>query len=103
MYWDTLIRADTNTAPSPTVQSQTKLFNGTNLGLVYWTNMDIAGSFASDNTYIVLALRVWLWFAGASALTMYQYTAHQLFLTLTVGDKPQFLAPAWYFKGVLAA
>jgi len=96
-YWDSLIRADTNTAPSPTVQSQTKLFNGTNLGLMYWTNMDIAGAFASDNTYIVLALRVWLWFTGASALTQYQYTVHQLFLTLTVGDKPQFTAPAWYF------
>lgn len=46
-YWDTLIRADTNTAPSPTVQAQTRLFNGTNLGLKYWTNMEIAGAFAS--------------------------------------------------------
>jgi len=96
-YWDTLVRADTNTAPTPTVQQQTRLFNGTNLGLTYWTNMAIASAFASDNTYIVLALRVWLWFTGNHALTMYQLAAHQMYVTLSIGDKPQFQSPCWYF------
>lgn len=96
-YWDTLLRADTNTAPSPTVQKETYLFNGTNLGLEYWTNMDIAGVFASDNSFIVLAMRCWLHFTGDSALTMYQYTANQLYLQLHVADKPQFSGPCWMF------
>ena len=97
MYWDTLIRADIDTAPTPTVSNETMLFNGTNLGLEYWTNMNIAGSFASDNTYVVLALRVWLWFKSTNALIMYQLSVHQMFLQLIVGDKPQFAAQAWYF------
>jgi hypothetical protein len=96
-YWDTLLRADTDTAPDPVVSNETQLFNGRNLGLEYWTNMNIAGSFASDNTYVVLALRVWLWFNGASALTMYQLCVHQMYLQFIVGDKPQFAAQAWYF------
>jgi hypothetical protein len=96
-YWDTIIRADTNTAPSPTVQNETQLFNGTNLGLEYWTNMKVAGVFASDETYVVLAIRVWLWFNYYYALTMYQLTVHQMYLTLVVGDKPQFQGPSWLF------
>jgi hypothetical protein len=96
-YWDTVIRADANTAPSPTVQNETQLFNGTNLGLEYWTNMKVAGVFASDETYVVLAMRVWIWYISTSALTMYQLTVHQMYLTLNVGDKPQFQGPAWLF------
>jgi hypothetical protein len=96
-YWDTLIRADSDTAPDPTVSNETQLFNGRNLGLEYWTNMNIAGAFASDNTYVVLALRVWLWFKGDSALLMYQLCVHQMYLQFIVGDKPQFAAQAWYF------
>jgi len=102
-YWDSLIRADKDAAPDPLVANETSLFNGRNLGLEYWTNMNIAGSFASDNTYVVLALRVWLWFIEgsgqrtASALLMYQLAVHQMYLQLIVGDKPQFAAQAWYF------
>lgn len=96
-YFDTLLRADTNTAPSPTVAQSTNLFNGTNLGQAYWTNMDVAGQFASDNTYIVLAMRCWLWFTGTSALLMYQLCATQLYLTLQVGDKAMFHGPSWLF------
>lgn len=96
-YYDTLIRADTNTAPTPTVQSSVQLFNGTSLGLEYWTNMDIAGAFASDNSYIVLALRCFVNFTGTSALLQYQLTMNQLYLQLVVADKPQFSGPAWFF------
>lgn len=96
-YWDTLLRADTNTAPDPVVSNEVQLFNGRNLGLEFWTNMNIAGAFASDNTYVVLALRVWLWFTGTNALLMYQLMVHQMFLQFIVGDKPQFAAQCWYF------
>jgi hypothetical protein len=96
-YYDTLLRTDTSTAASPTVQQDTQLFNGTNLGLLYWTNMKVAGVFASDETFVVLAMRAWFWFIGSGALIMYQLTAHQLYLTLNVGDKPQFQGPSWSF------
>jgi len=96
-YWDTLIRADTGAAANPVVANQTRLFNGTNLGQNFWTNMTAAGVFPSDNTYIVLAIRVWMWFINTAALTQYQLCAHQLYITLTVGDKPQFQSQAWYF------
>jgi hypothetical protein len=59
--------------------------------------MNIAGSFASDNTYVVLAIRVWLWFNSTNALTQYQLAVHQMYLDFIVGDKPQFSAQAWYF------
>lgn len=96
-YYDTLVR-ETNDEFAGTVVSQTtRLFNGTNLGQAYWTNMNAAGVFPSDNTYIVLSIRCYLFFKGTSALLMYARVSQQLYLTLFVGDKPQFQAPAWYF------
>lgn len=97
MFYDTLIRADTNTAPTPTVAATTALFNGTNLGLEYWTNMNIAGVFSSDETYIILAIRAWLFFTGSNALLQYQLACNQMYLSLNVGDKPQFSGPVWLF------
>lgn len=97
-YYDTLIRANTNTAPDPTVSQTTRLFaTGTNLGQTEWTNMLAAGQLPSDQSYIVLALRVWLWFKGDSALLMYQLVAHQMYLSLVMGDKSQFAGPCWLF------
>lgn len=96
-YWDSIIRVDQDTAPTPTVGADTRLFNGTNLGQNEWTNMVNAGQFPSDNTYIVLSIRCHLWFTGSSAQLMYTRTSVQLYLTLNVGDKPQFNAPCWYF------
>jgi hypothetical protein len=96
-YWDTLIRADYNSNPNPQVAQQTQLFNGTNLGLEFWTNMSIAGAFASDNSYIALAMRCYVQYIGPYADIMYALTAQQLYLQFTVADKPQFQGPAWYF------
>jgi hypothetical protein len=96
-YYDTLIRANADEAPSVTVQQSTQLFNGTNLGLEYWTNMSIAGSFASDNSYIALCMRCFVWYVGTDAPRMYTLTATQLYLNFTVADKPQFSGPAWFF------
>lgn len=97
-YWDTIIRVDANTAPATTVTSPTRLFaTGNNLGDNSWTNMLTAGQLPSDQSYLMLAMRVWLWFVGTSALTMYQLAVNQLYLNLVMGDKPQFTAPCWYF------
>lgn len=97
-YYDTLIRADLNTAPTPTVTTPTRLFaSATNLGQQQWTNMLAAGQLPSDQSYIVLAMRVWLWFVGTNALLMYQLAVNQLYLNLVMGDKSQFAAPCWFF------
>jgi hypothetical protein len=96
-YWDSIIRVQSDTAPTPTVVSRTRLFNGVNLGVQAWTNMVTAGQFPSDNTYIILAMRCFMHYQGTAAMSMYKQTANQLYLTLFVGDKPQFQAPAWFF------
>lgn len=55
-----------------------------------------AGQLASDQTYVVLALRVWLYFNGTNDRTFYQQVTSQLYFTFSLGDKPQFVAPSWY-------
>ena len=94
-FWDTLIR--TTGDPSPTLQNSTRLFGNANVGNLALTNLQTAGQFASDQTYVIMALRAWLFFDGANARTNYQGTVSQLYFTLTLGDKPQFVAPCWYF------
>lgn len=92
-FWDTLIRT---TGGTPTVNPSTKLFGNANVGNLALTNLQVAGQLASDQTYVILALRCWLYFDGTNARELYLQTASQLFFTLTLGDKPQFVAPCWY-------
>ena len=61
------------------------------------TNMQTAGQLASDQTYVCLALRCWLYFDGTNRRANYLRVASQLYFTFSLGDKPQFSAPAWYF------
>lgn len=61
------------------------------------TNLAVAGQLASDQTYVILALRVWLHFNGTNRRLLYLGTASQLYWTLVLGDKPAFTAPTWYF------
>ncbi len=92
-FWDTLVRT---TGVSPNLQASTRLFGNANVGNLSLTNLQVAGQLASDQTYVILALRVWLYFDGTNRRDLYQQTASQLYFTLTLGDKPQFVAPCWY-------
>jgi len=94
-FWDTLIR--TTGDPTPPLQSSTRLFGNANVGSLALTNLQVAGQLASDQTYVTLALRNWTFFDGTNRRANYLGVASQLFFTLTLGDKPQFVAPAWYF------
>ena len=94
-FWDTLIR--TTGDPTPTIQPSTRLFGNANVGQLALTNLQVAGQLASDQTYVALALRCWLFFDGTNARANYQNVLAQLYFTLTLGDKPQFVAPCWYF------
>jgi len=96
-FYDTLVRAAANTAPTPLVPSMTRLFSSANIGNVALTNMKAAGQLSSDQTYVIHALRAFLYFRGAQAADMYAGCASQLYWTLEIGDKPFFQMGAWYF------
>lgn len=105
-FYDTLIRAEADSATSPNITAETRLFNGTSLGQEAWTNMQVAGQFSSDSTYILLAMRCYMQFWGGTGTSgssspkpseLYALTAQQLYLTLITGEKPMITAPAWMF------
>lgn len=92
--WDTLIR--TTGDPTNPIVNSTKLFGNANIGNLAFTNLTTAGQLASDQTYVILALRCYLFFDGTNRRRNYVETAAQLFWTLIVGNKPMFQAPCWY-------
>ncbi len=94
-FWDTLIRVTGN--PSPILQQSQRLFGNANVGSLALTNLQVAGQLASDQTYIILAMRCCMFFEGDNRRINYLQAASQLFFTMTLGDKPAFQAPAWYF------
>lgn len=42
-------------------------------------------------------MRAWLYFDGTNDRAFYQQVTSQLYFTLSLGDKPQFSAPCWYY------
>lgn len=92
--WDTLVRS--TGSPATPIQASTSLFGNANVGQLALTNLQVAGQLASDQTYVTLALRCWLFFDGTNARTFYQQVTSQLYFTYQLGDKPQFVAPCWY-------
>lgn len=93
--WDTLIRCQGD--PAQPIVNSTKLFGNANIGDLSKTNLQTAGQLASDQTYVILALRCNLFFDGTNRRQNYLGVTSQLFWTLTVGTKPMFQAPCWYF------
>jgi hypothetical protein len=93
--WDTLIR--TTGDPTTPIVNSTKLFGNANIGNLALTNLQTAGQLASDQTYVVLALRCFMFFDGPNRRDNYLNVTSQLFWTLTVGTKPMFQAPCWYY------
>jgi hypothetical protein len=95
-FYDTLIRTY-GTTVTPAIGSSTRLFGNANVGNLALTNLQVAGQLASDQTYVILAMRCWLYFNGTARRANYLQVTSQLYWTMTVGDKPQFQAPCWYF------
>lgn len=93
-FYDSIVRS--TGVPSPLVQARSVLFGSANVGNLALTNLQVAGQLAADQTYVVLALRCWLYFDGTTHRDLYLQTVSQLYFTFTLGDKPQFVAPAWY-------
>jgi hypothetical protein len=93
-FWDSLVR--TTGDPAVAIPNTTRLFGNANVGNLALTNLQVAGQLASDQTYVILALRVWLFFDGTNRRANYLGVAAQLYFTLNLGDKPMFVAPCWY-------
>ena len=94
-FWDTLIRTTGN--PTVPLQNSTNLFGNSNVGNLALTNLQVAGQLASEQTYVILALRASLYFNGTNRRANYLRVNSQLYWTLIVGEKPMFQAPCWYF------
>jgi hypothetical protein len=89
------------------VQQQTRLFSGTNLGQRAFTNMKIAGQLVADRTFKIKGLRALTHFRagedtpgfGSPAYLvhrLYLQCQAQLFWSVIIGDKPQFVAGTHY-------
>lgn len=92
--WDSLIRTYSNGHAA--IVTPTKLFGNANVGQLALTNLQTAGQLASNQSFVILSFRVWLFFAGTNRRVLYSGVASQLFWTVTLGEKPQFQAPCWY-------
>lgn len=93
--WDTLVRTTGN--PATTISNNTALFGNANVGQLALTNLQTAGQLASDQTFVILALRCYMLFDGTNRRANYLNVSAGLIWTLTLGTKPMFVAPAWYF------
>lgn len=93
-FWDSLIR--TTGVPAAALGASTRLFGNANVGNLALTNLQTAGVLASDQTYVILSLRCYLYFDGTNARANYQNVSSQCTFTLNLGTKPQFQAPVWY-------
>jgi len=83
------------------------MFTTAQAGVISTTNMEGAGSLPAGQTYLILALRVFLYFrqvqtAAAVVLgvnldtTYYHHAISQLYFQLFIANKEYFAAPAWY-------
>lgn len=93
--YDTLVRSTGN--PSPAVVNGAALFGAASVGQIALTNLTTSGQLSSDQTYVILALRCFMFFDGTNRRANYLNTATQLIWTLTLGTKPMFTAYSWYF------
>jgi hypothetical protein len=75
--------------PAAPIGPSTRLFGNANVGNLSLTNLQVAGQLASDQTYVILSLRTFLFFDGTDVRDLYQQVSSQLYFTLNVGDKPQ--------------
>ena len=111
--YDTLCRgvatATTSIGPNgQAVTAQSRLFSGTNLGNRAWTNMKIAGQLVADRTFKIKALRCLTHFRAGELTAglvgspayyvhrLYLQCQSQLFWTVSIGDKPQFISGTHY-------
>jgi hypothetical protein len=114
-FFDSLVRGIGIT----TIANQFQLFGAANVGQPDLTNLQIPGVLASDQTYIVKAVRCVMWFqslndpefntafgtlpaittslgSNSRAEDLYMLMAYGGYFNLSVGNKPMLNGPLWY-------
>lgn len=114
--YDSLVRG----IGQSSVTNLKQLFGNANVGDRDLTNLAVAGQLASDQTFVVKALRCALYFqsindtefsayGGITAVStnatssnsraedLYKLMAYGAYVNFVVGEKTQFFAPLWYF------
>ena len=114
-FFDSLVRGVGIT----TIANQFQLFGAANVGQPDLTNLQIPGVLASDQTYIVKAVRCLMYFqslndaefnvafgalpaitnatgTNSRAEDLYSLCAYGAYFTLNVGNKPMLNGPLWY-------
>jgi len=93
--WDTLVRSTGN--PTTAIVNGTSLFAAAQVGQVALTNLTTPGQLSSDQTYVILAIRSFLYFDGTNRRANYLNVNSQLVWTVILGTKPMFQAYNFYF------
>ena len=108
--WDTLIQGTSgNLAPNPTlVGGPFTLFSANAQGNISISNMETPGILPGTQTYLLLAMRCWLYFhnfqgGGGGALAqndfdLYSHAMLCLYWQLNIDQKRYFVAPSWYLN-----
>ena len=114
-FFDSLVRGIGVTS----IANQFQLFGAANVGQPALTNLAIPGVLASDQTYVIKALRCVMYFqslndsefntpfgslpvtvnslgSNSRAEDLYMMCAYGAYFTLTVGTKPMLNGPLWY-------
>lgn len=87
--YDTLTRTDGVT----TLSSSTTLFGNANVGQIRLTNMKAAGVLPSDNSYSILAMRIYYSFENTATGPIID---RGMFYELSIAEKSQLQGHGWY-------
>lgn len=111
--WDTLIQGDTAAGFVPNtslIGGPFTLFSANAQGNISISNMETPGILPGTQTYLLLAMRVWLYFnrctnaqPASTALAvddfnMYHHAILTLYWQLNIDQKRYFVAPSWYLN-----
>lgn len=105
--WDTLIRGNVAGGFVPNANlnaGQYRMFTTAQAQNIALTNMEGAGSFPAGQTFLILAIRCWLYFRSTTTAAapvnydsnIYHHAISQLYFQLVIGNKEYFAGPAWY-------
>lgn len=105
--WDTLIQGTVGAfQPNTAITGGPfQLFTGNRAGNVSITNMNTSSTLPGNQTYLLLAMRVWLYFRGCANVggtindwIMYHHAVMSLYWELNIDEKTYFVAPSWYLN-----
>jgi hypothetical protein len=104
--WDTLIQGTVgNFTPRTSIAGGPHtLFTGAIQSNISLSNMETPGVLPGTQTYLLLAMRVWLYFRGCTDganrndFVMYHHAMLSLYWQLNIDQKRYFVAPTWYLN-----